>query len=349
MSTGATGRRPAVGDSEITPERPGEFELIANLFAPLARGFPGACGLEDDVAYLALTDGLIQAGEELVLKTDAIVSGVHFLADDPGDLVARKLLRVNLSDLAAKGARPLVYMLAAMLPASLEYDWLQRFAQGLKADQDEFGIVLAGGDTDATPGPLALSLSVIGAIPAGQRLLRSAAKVGDAVFVSGTIGDGALGLAAIQGQLTGLPRSDSDFLADRYRLPRPRLALGKRLRGLVHATMDISDGLVGDLGHICDASHVGATIEIGRVPLSNAARAAISIAPSWIETVIGGGDDYELLFTAPPAYEDALTSLGSTIGVPVTRIGGIDSTRTVRVIGPDDREIVPTTTGYRHF
>lgn len=200
-----------MSDSRTTLERPGEFELIANLFAPLTREFPGACGLEDDVAYLTLTDGLVQAGEELVLKTDALVSGVHFLADDPGDLVARKLLRVNLSDLAAKGARPIVYMLAAMLPDFLEYGWLQRFAQGLKADQDEFGIVLAGGDTDATPGPLALSLSVIGAIPEGQRLLRSAAQVGDAVFVSGTIGDGALGLAD--------PRTIDRCVAKPRRLP----------------------------------------------------------------------------------------------------------------------------------
>ena len=338
-----------MSDIRTTPERPGEFELIANLFAPLTREFPGACGLEDDVAYLTLTDGLVQAGEELVLKTDALVSGVHFLADDPGDLVARKLLRVNLSDLAAKGARPIVYMLAAMLPDSLEYGWLQRFAQGLKADQDEFGIVLAGGDTDATPGPLALSLSVIGAIPEGQRLLRSAAQVGDAVFVSGTIGDGALGLAAILGQLTGVSQSHADFLTDRYRLPRPRLALGRRLRGLVRATMDISDGLMGDLQHICDASHVGATIEIGRLPLSDAARAAITNTSTWIETVIGGGDDYELLFTASPSYEDALTSFGLDVDVPVTRIGTIDGTRGVRVIGPDDREIVPTKIGYRHF
>jgi thiamine-monophosphate kinase len=338
-----------VSDSRTTSERPGEFELIANLFAPLAQGFSGACGLEDDVAYLALTGGLVQAGEELVLKTDAIVSGVHFLAGDPGDLVARKLLRVNLSDLAAKGARPLVYMLAAMLPASLEYGWLQRFAKGLKADQDEFGIVLAGGDTDATPGPLALSLSVIGAIPAGQRLLRSAAQVGDAVFVSGTIGDGALGLAVILGQLTGVSESDADSLADRYRLPRPRLALGRRLRGLVHATMDISDGLVGDLRHICDASRVGATIEISRVPLSDAASAAVTNAPTWIETVIGGGDDYELLFTAPPDREATLASLGKEIGVPVTRIGSIDGSQGLRVIGMEGREIVPAKVGYRHF
>jgi thiamine-monophosphate kinase len=338
-----------VSERGTTAERPGEFELIANLFAPLAQGFSGACGLEDDVAYLALTGGLVRAGEELVLKTDAIVSGVHFLASDPGDLVARKLLRVNLSDLAAKGARPLVYMLAAMLPAALEYGWLQRFAQGLKADQDEFGIVLAGGDTDATPGPLALSLSVIGAIPAGQRLLRSAAQVGDAVFVSGTIGDGALGLAAILGQLTGVSQSDADFLADRYQLPRPRLALGRRLRGLVHATMDISDGLVGDLQHICDASRVGATIEVGRLPLSDAGKAAITNASTWTETVVGGGDDYELLFTASPSNEDALLSLGRAVGVPITRIGSIDCRKGVWVIGHDGREMVPTKIGYRHF
>ena len=332
-----------------TVERPGEFELIAGLFAPLARGFAGACGLEDDVAYLTLTNGLIQAGEELVLKTDALVSGVHFLVDDPGDLVARKLLRVNLSDLAAKGARPVVYMLAAMLPASLEYSWLQSFADGLKADQDEFDIVLAGGDTDATPGPLTLSLSVIGAIPAGERLLRSAAQVGDAIFVSGTIGDGALGLAAIQGRLGGLSQSGADFLADRYRLPHPRLALGRRLRGLAHATMDISDGLVGDLQHICDASHVGATIEIACLPLSDAAREAVVDAPGLLDAVIAGGDDYELLFTASPSHQDALISLGREVGVPVTRIGSIDDGKSVRVINSDGKNITPTQIGYRHF
>ena len=336
-------------DSGSPSERPGEFELIARLFAPLARGFSGACGLEDDVAYLTLSNGLVHGGEELVLKTDAIVSGVHFLADDPADLIARKLLRVNLSDLAAKGARPIVYMLAAMAPASLDYAWLEQFAEGLRTDQDEFGIMLAGGDTDATPGPLTLSLSVIGAIPAGQRLLRSAARVGDAVFVLGTIGDGALGLAAIRGQLAGVSQDDLDFLADRYRLPQPRLALGKSLRGLAHATMDISDGLIGDLRHICDASHVRARIEIDRVPLSKAARATLMNAPTLIDTVIGGGDDYELLFTAPASCADELNSLGREAGVPIVRIGGIDSGEGVSVFSPDGLELVPTKVGYRHF
>ncbi len=209
--------------------------------------------------------------------------------------------------------------------------------------------MLAGGDTDATPGPLTLSLSVIGAIPAGQRLLRSAARLGDAVFVSGTIGDGALGLAVILGRLAGLSEGDVDFLVERYRLPRPRLALGQRLRGLVHATMDISDGLVGDLQHICDASHVGATIEISRLPLSHAARGVVTGAPAWIETVIGGGDDYELLFTAPPSNEQAIISLGLDVGVPVTHIGTINDGKGVRIVGPDGRDMTLTKTAYRHF
>ena len=331
------------------PSRPGEFELIQRLFAPLARAFPDAYGLADDVAYVALEGGLVRRGEELVLKTDALVAGVHFLADDPGDLVARKLLRVNLSDLAAKGARPIVYTLALMLPDSLEYAWLERFAEGLKADQDEFGIILAGGDTDATPGPLTLSLTAVGAIPAGQRLLRSAAEAGDAVFVSGTIGDAALGLKAIRGELRGIAQSELDFLKERYRLPRPRLTLGRRLRGLAHATMDISDGLVGDLAHICEASGVAARVEATSVPLSPGARAALARDGSLIESVLAGGDDYELLFTAPPEAEAALIELARELDLPLTRVGAIEGGQGVRVLDGAGREIALARTGYRHF
>ena len=325
------------------PTRLGEFELIARLFAPLSHNFPGAYGLEDDVAYLDPKGGILGADEELVLKTDGIVSGIHFLPDDVGDLVARKLLRVNLSDLAAKGARPLVYTLAVFLPSAITYAWLEQFAHGLKADQDEFGIVLVGGDTDRTPGPLALSLTAIGAIPSGKRLLRSAAKIGDAIFVSGTIGDGTLGLKVVQGKLLDLPQSARAFLADRYRLPQPRLELGRRLRGLVHATMDISDGLIGDLQHICDASHVGACVEAARVPLSEATRTALSSDAGLIENVLSGGDDYELLFTAPVEHQERLAALGHELGVPITRIGRIDDGTGVRIIdahGRGDRKSV---------
>jgi len=343
-------RRRGVGASGTPPaKRPGEFELIDRLFAPLAAGFPGAYGLADDVAYLTLQGGLVGAGEELVLKTDALVSGVHFLPDDPADLVARKLIRVNLSDLAAKGARPLVYTLALILPATIDFAWLERFAAGLAADQAAFGVALAGGDTDSTPGPLALSLTILGAIPTGQRMLRGAAVVGDAVFVSGTIGDGALGLKAIRDELGSLAAADLAYLTQRYRLPEPRLALGQALRGLAHATMDISDGLVGDLQHICDASKVGAAIEAQRVPLSPPARAALDRDASLMASVLGGGDDYELLFTAPPAAEAALVAPRGQRGVGVTRIGTIEQGNEVRVLDAQGQPIRLAHPGYRHF
>lgn len=335
------------GKSEQT--RPDEFELIARLFAPLAAGWPGACGLADDVAYLPIEGDLIAAGEELVLKADAIVGGVHFLADDPPELVARKLLRVNLSDLAAKGARPLVYLLVIMLPAAIDFAWLARFAEGLGADQEAFALRLAGGDTDATPGPLTLAATMLGAVPAGRRMLRAGARPGDAVFVSGTIGDGALGLKAIRGELAGLDAAQLAALAQRYRLPEPRLALGARLRGLAHATMDISDGLVGDLEHICRASHVGAVIETARVPLSEAARAALARDPALLESVLGGGDDYELLFTAPVVAEEALVALGRELAVPVARIGRVVVGEGVQALDHAGRPMRLARRGYRHF
>jgi len=329
--------------------RPGEFELIARLFAPLAAGWPGACGLTDDVAYLPLEGDLVAPGEELVLKTDAIVAGVHFLVEDPPDLVARKLLRVNLSDLAAKGARPLVYLLAIMLPASIDFGWLARFTEGLRADQQAFGLHLAGGDTDATPGPLTLAATLLGAVPAGRRMLREGARAGDGVFVSGTIGDGALGLKAIRGELAGLAPAQLAALAHRYRLPEPRLALGARLRGLAHATMDISDGLVGDLEHICEASRVGAIVEAVRVPLSEAARAALARNPALIESVLGGGDDYELLFAAPISAEGALGALGREIGVPIARVGRIVAGERVQALDQEGRPLALAQRSYRHF
>ncbi|HLI13717.1 MAG TPA: thiamine-phosphate kinase [Alphaproteobacteria bacterium] len=329
--------------------RPGEFELIARLFAPLAARFAGAVDLADDVAYLALHDGLVAADEELVVKTDALVAGIHFLVEDPPDLVARKLLRVNLSDLAAKGARPLVYTLALMVPPALDYAWLTRFAEGLRLDQEAYGIVLAGGDTVSTPGPLALSVTALGAVPAGRRMLRGNARPGDGVFVSGTIGDGALGLKAIQGRLLGLGGEHRAALAARYRLPQPRLSLGRRLLGLAHASMDVSDGLIGDLEHICATSSVAAVVQATLVPLSDAGRAALAADPGLIEDVLGGGDDYELLFTAPAADEAALVAIGRELEVPVSRIGAIAAGSGVRVEDAAGREIAIARRGFRHF
>ena len=319
-----------------------EFERIARFFAPLAA--PGALGLTDDVAVIDGPDG-----EEYVLSTDAIVEGVHFLADDSPELVAKKLLRANLSDLAGKGAVPVGYLLTTVLPRSRDDAWLAAFSAGLAADQAAYGIGLLGGDSTAIDGPVALSAAVIGRIPRGRAVLRSAAKPGDLVFVSGTLGDAALGLLALRGELPALDSAHRAFLTDRYRLPQPRLTLGQRLLGVAQAMMDISDGLVGDLGHICATSGVSATIEAAALPLSPAAQAAIAAEPERLSAALGGGDDYELLLTTPTAKAAAIPMLAAETGVPLTRIGRIEGGSGVKVLDADGKPLPVKVAGYRHF
>jgi len=295
---------------------PGEFELIARYFAPLAKGFPGAYGLQDDAAVVAPS-----SGHEIVAKTDAIVGGVHFLPDDPPELVARKALRVNLSDLAAKGAVARCYLIDLILPAGTTEDWVAGFARGLAADQETFGVHLIGGDTNATPGPLTIALMALGEVPEGQILRRGGARDGDAVFVTGTVGDAALGLAALRGALPELDPAAADHLIGRYRLPEPRVGLGPRLIGLASATIDISDGLVADLGHICEVSRLGAIVDTARVPLSDAARRAIAGDPARQMAALTGGDDYEILFTAAPDAAHRIARLSQETGIRISEIG----------------------------
>jgi thiamine-monophosphate kinase len=329
-------------DRIAVADRPlGEFERIARFFAPLAG--PGALGLRDDAA---LIDG--PPGRQLVLTVDAIVAGVDYLPDDPPDLVARKLLRVNLSDLAAKGATPLGYLLTTVLPAECGEGWLADFSAGLAADQAEFSIVLLGGDTSGTPGPATLSVTAIGTVAAGQAILRRGALPGDLVYVSGTIGDAALGLRALRGDLAGLDDGARTFLADRYHLPRPRLALGQGLGGIAHAMVDVSDGLVADLGHICAVSGVAALLEAGCVPLSPAAQAALTGDPGLLSLVLAGGDDYELVFAASPAAEPAIAALARALALPIARIGRIAAGSGVQVVDETGRVIELAATGYRH-
>jgi thiamine-monophosphate kinase len=325
---------------------PGEFDLIARYFAPLAAGMPGALGLRDDAATFAP-----RPGEDLVFTVDALTAGIHFLADDPADLVARKMLRVNLSDLAAKGARPVGYLMTTAFTAGTDEAWVAAFARGLAADQAEFGIGLLGGDTISTPGPLSLTLTAIGTLPAGSALRRTAAKPGDLVLVSGTIGDGALGLKVLRHAFPGLPAEDRDFLTARYRLPRPRVALGQALRasGLVHAMMDVSDGLVADLGHIAQASNVAAQLRAAAVPLSSAAANILAEATDLLPLVLTGGDDYELLLTAAPANVGALLGLAAELGVPLSVIGEVRAGAGISVVDRDGRALVLSTAGYRHF
>lgn len=319
-----------------------EFARIARFFAPLAA--PQALGLLDDVA---LIDG--PPGEQYVLKTDAIVEGVHFLPDDPPAQVAQKLLRVNLSDLAGKGAAPLGYLLTTALPASRDEAWLEAFAAGLAADQATYGIGLLGGDSVATPGPVTLSVAAIGRIAAGRAVLRRGARPGDLVCVSGTLGDAALGVIAAKGGDLGIAPDERAFLVDRFRLPQPRLALGPRLIGLAHAMMDISDGLVADLRHVCAASGVAARVEAARLPLSPAARAALARDPGRLALVLGGGDDYELLFATPADAEARLAALSSELGVPITVVGRFAAGQGVEVFDEAGGEVVVKVAGYEHF
>jgi thiamine-monophosphate kinase len=324
------------------PPRLGEFERIARFFAPLAA--PGALGLVDDVALIPGPPG-----EQYVLKTDAIVEGVHFLPDDPPAQIAQKLLRVNLSDLAAKGATPVGYLLMTALPKSHGDDWLEQFASGLAADQVRYGIGLLGGDSVATPGPATLSVAAIGRVASGRAVLRSGAKPGDRVYVSGTLGDAALGVLAAKGVDLGVAALDRDFLIDRYRLPQPRLNLGARLVGIASAMMDISDGLVADLGHMTQVSSVAAVIETARLPLSTAASAAIARDPKRLQSVLGGGDDYELLFSSPSDADGALMLLSRELGLSIASIGRIETGQGVRVLDGDGREMKIDSAGYEHF
>jgi thiamine-monophosphate kinase len=270
-----------------------EFDTIERLFAPLTLGHPGAFGLTDDAAILAPRPGF-----DLVLTKDAIVEGVHFLPDDPPDLVARKLLRVNLSDLAAKGAEPVGYLLACAWSARDDWERRAAFAQGLAEDGRVFNLPLLGGDTVSTPGPASFSATLIGEVPSGAMVRRSGAREGDLLLVSGPIGDGMLGLAAARGQLA----DEDGYLLSRYRLPMPRLDLALCVRERAHASADISDGLLADAGHIAKASGLRLELELDRTPLSAAGRAWFDSQPDAEAALLSlarGGDDYELAIAAP--------------------------------------------------
>lgn len=300
--------------------RAGEFDLIAKYFEPLAAGMGGAFGLGDDGAAIRP-----EPGRDIVVTVDAVTENVHFLPDDPPELVARKMLRVNLSDLAAMGARPLGYLMTTALTDRIDEAWIADFTRGLAADQKEFGIGLLGGDTTSTPGPLALTVTAFGEVPAGKVLRRNAACAGDLVMVSGTIGDGALGLLALRDAFPALDAQDREALIGRYRLPQPRLALGAELleRELSVAALDVSDGLVADLNHICEQSGLAATINAARVPLSDPVRHAVAQDGKLLEQALTGGDDYELLFTVAPDRREAVEALGRELGIPVTGIGSM--------------------------
>lgn len=323
-------------------EELGEFERIRRFFAPLAG--PGGLGLRDDAALIDY-----RAGRQLVVTADAIVAGVHYLPQDPPETVARKLLRVNLSDLAAMGARPLHYVLTTALPAELGPEWLARFAAGLGEDQRHFGVDLLGGDSVATTGPAVLSLTAIGEVVTGKEIRRSGARMGDLVWVSGTIGDAFLGLRLLRGAYPELQHEHRDYLIGRFQTPEPRTELGPLLPGLAHAMIDVSDGLLADLAHICENAQLAAVVELDLVPLSPAAQTIIAEDAAIRPRLAAGGDDYELLFTAPAEAMGSVVALSSRLCIPITMIGRIEPGSGVQLVDADRRVVPVETIGYRHF
>ena len=328
------------------PDGSPEDRLIARTFKPLAK-HPGTFGFNDDAS--AITP---PAGHDLVLKTDGLIAGVHFFPDDPADGVARKALRVNLSDLAAKGAVPLGFLLAIALPKGFDESWLADFARGLGEDAAAYQCPLLGGDTDSTPGPTSISIAAFGTLPQGTMVRRAGAQAGDHVFVSGTIGDAALGLLIRRGEAASwnLDAVMSDDLVARYRLPQPRNALAEAVRTHASAAMDVSDGLAADLAKLCRVSNASADIEVARVPLSDAARRVLGADAALIEPILTGGEDYEILCAVAPAKAQAFTDAAKAANVPVTDIGRIvEGGAPPRFLNPEGQPLTFLHTAYSHF
>ncbi len=324
---------------------PGEFELIERYFRT---GFPVRedvlVGIGDDAACLAPPSG----DRLLVTAVDTLVEGVHFPPGfDAADLGYRALA-VNLSDLAAMGADPAWMTLALTLPEADEA-WLDAFAGGLREAADPWQVALVGGDT--TRGPLTVTIQLLGTVPAGQVIRRFGARAGDGVHVTGTLGDAAMGLLCLQRGIEGLA---AEYCRQRFARPEPRLALGHALRGLASAMIDVSDGLLADLGHLLDASGVGATIETARVPRSDAFRDCLAALPESDRTgavnfPLAGGDDYELCFTVPPEHEAEVCCIAERLDVPVSRIGRIEAVQGLRVMDEAGKYVHLNTIGYDHF
>ena len=325
-----------------------EDDLVQTYFAPLTRHMPGALGLTDDCARL-----VVPPERDLVVTTDAVAAGVHFFATDAAADIAWKALAVNVSDLIAKGAEPLAYQMALSFPETPDRDWLKNFAMGLEAGQQAFGLGLLGGDTDKRPGPLTVTITAFGSLPKGAMVMRSGARDGDIVFVSGTLGDSALGLALRRdSELSSkweLTAHEAAHLQSRYLRPQPRLALRDLLIEYASAAMDISDGLVKDLERLCNASHAAAVVHLPQIPLSAAGHRAVKADANVPLLAITGGDDYEVLCTVPVDRAGRFTEAARTSGTAVTAIGTVSSGSGVAVVGRDGEPVAIGATGWDHF
>lgn len=322
--------------------------MIQEVFAPLTIDGGGARGLRDDAACL-----LQETGPCLVITKDIVVEGIHFPeGEDPG-LIARRALRVNLSDLAAKGARPDCYLLGLALPDPGDRDWLVRFAAGLGADQELYGCSLIGGDTVATPGPMTISVTALGQMNGSDIVRRDGARAGDIVYVSGTIGDAALGLQLRLGRAgdwaSVLDDDDRGFLLDRYATPQPRVSLADAVARCASASMDISDGFAGDLALLCWASGTGAEIALNKIPLSGAVKCGLEADNTLLDTILGGGDDYEILCAVKPEQAETFESAAAARGIPVQAVGHIKTEAGVEILDGDGQAVDLEKRSYSHF
>ena len=321
-----------------------EFEFIASQLKPLASAFTGALNLGDDAAVLTP-----EKGQEFVVTTDALTAGVHFFAKDPPHLIAQKCLRVNLSDIAAMGAAPYCYSLALMLPEQTSQGWLSEFCDGLRADQDDHNVHLSGGDTTSTNGPLSVAITMIGTVPAGKALKRSTARIDDDIWVTGTIGDAAMGLQALKGALPTIDAAARHSLVRRYHVPQPRNRIAPTLRNVATSAIDISDGLAADLGHICEASGVSAQISASKIPVSDHVLSLLNTSDVTLEALLRGGDDYELLFTANPKRNREVNMLSSEFNLKISKIGTVTTDLESVLINQDGTMLTLSRRGFRHF
>jgi thiamine-monophosphate kinase len=344
----------ALARASRAPQESAEDRLIEHYFRPLAT-HPGAFGLADDAAAIVPPPGC-----DLVLTTDGLISGVHFFLDDPAEAVARKALRINLSDLAAKGAAPAGFLLSLALPADLPPGWLEDFVGGLGEDARTYGCPLLGGDTDkspgsfGTPGSLTIHIAALGTVPHGSMLRRTGAAPEHRILVTGTIGDAALGLILQRdpqaGGRWGLEPAMSNYLVGRYRLPQPRSALADALRRHAAAAIDVSDGLAGDVAKLARAGGVAIDIAFDRVPLSAAARKALAVEPKLIETILCGGDDYEIVAAVDPGRLPSLRAEALAANIAFTDIGTVTSGLPgARLVNPEGQELVLSHHSYSHF
>jgi thiamine-monophosphate kinase len=323
----------------------GEADIIERFLRPLTNASAGSYGLADDCATLTPTPG-----KDLVLKTDPIAEGVHFFADDPADAIGWKALAVNVSDLAAKGATPRGYLMALSFPATPDPLWLAAFCSGLADAQAAFGIGLLGGDTDRRPGPLSVSITVIGEVPSGQMVRRATAQPGDLLYCSGTIGDAGLGFQLRQDPAArAVSASERADLIDRWHRPRPRLALAAALLAHARAAMDVSDGFVKDLERMCGAAGVGATVSAAAVPLSAVAARLVAGEASVLTQLLTAGEDYEVLAAVSPATAGAFERDARAAGVSVSRVGRITVGPGVTVTDRAGAPMVFARTGWDHF